>query len=260
MPCVMCSTPKCAARLNLPLILTKKHVQTLLFPVGLTLLLVLALFQKGTALSLSDTSTPTPTPDRLARPPLPEPPSQADHGAQEYWFQCMPCHGDRGQGLTDEFRMLYPPEEQNCWESGCHGPRFYENGWTIPRNVPALVGPGVLQKFPNAFILQAYIKASMPFQWPGTLDDETAWQLTAFLARENGLWDAREPLNPDNALQVIIAVSPVLVETSSPTVPTPTEALMEIQSPSARVEWGYLLVILMVMLVFIFFVRLRHRT
>ena len=151
----------------------------------------MALFQEGTALSFS----PTPTPDRLARPTLPASPSQADYGAQEYWFQCLPCHGDRGQGLTDEFRLLYPPEEQNCWESGCHGIKFYENGWAIPRNVPALIGPEALQKFPNAFILQAYIKASMPFQWPGSLDDETAWQLTAFLLRENGLWDARQPLN-----------------------------------------------------------------
>lgn len=167
--------------------------------------------------------SPTPTIDRLAEPTLPANPSQADDGAQQYWFQCLPCHGDRGQGLTDEFRSLYPPEEQNCWESGCHGPRFYENGWTIPKNVPALVGASTLQKFPDASVLQAYIKAAMPFQWPGTLDDETAWALTAFILRENGLWDASQPLGAGNASAVLIRRGDParLVTATLPLAPTP---------------------------------------
>ncbi len=44
----------------------------------------------------------------------------------------------------------------------------------------------------------------MPFQWPGTLDDETAWKLTAFLMRENGWWDGAQPLTAENALQAVI--------------------------------------------------------
>jgi len=156
-----------------------------------------------------------PTQDRLAEPTLPASPSQADYGAQQFWFQCLPCHGDQGQGLTEEFRMLYPPEERNCWESGCHGPRFYENGWTIPTLVPALVGAGSLQKFPNALILQTYIKAAMPYQWPGTLDDETAWAITAFLMRENGLWHANQPLGVDNAASVVIVSAPVPLPTAT---------------------------------------------
>lgn len=200
----MCWTRKCAAKFDPPVSSHRKRALSLLFPAALTLWLALMLTQRGTALSAPEARPATPTPDRLAKPPLPEQPTQADYGAQEYWFQCLPCHGDRGQGLTDEFRLLYPPEEQNCWESGCHGLRFYENGWTIPRYVPALIGPGALQKFPNALVLQAYIKASMPFQWPGTLDDETAWKLTAFLMRENGWWDGAQPLTAENALQAVI--------------------------------------------------------
>jgi len=46
---------------------------------------------------------PTPTPDRLAPPPTVASPAQADVGAQVYWLNCQPCHGDRGQGLTDEW-------------------------------------------------------------------------------------------------------------------------------------------------------------
>ncbi|PKN94722.1 MAG: hypothetical protein CVU44_02625 [Chloroflexi bacterium HGW-Chloroflexi-6] len=156
-----------------------------------------------------------PTQDRLAEPTLPASPSQADYGAQQFWFQCLPCHGDQGQGLTEEFRMLYPPEERNCWESGCHGPRFYENGWTIPTLVPALVGAGSLQKFPNALKLQTYIKAAMPYQWPGTLDDETAWAITAFLMRENGLWRANQTLGVDNAASVVIVSAPVPLPTAT---------------------------------------------
>jgi hypothetical protein len=193
----------------------KSIFRFILFPLAFVLILALAHFREGTALSASAAPVPTPTPDRLAEPTLPASPSQADYGAQQFWFQCLPCHGDRGQGLTEEFRMLYPPEEQNCWESGCHGARFYENGWTIPTLVPAVVGAGSLQKFPNALILQAYIKAAMPYQWPGTLDDGTAWAITAFLMRENGLWHANQTLGVDNAASVVIASAPEPLPTAT---------------------------------------------
>ncbi len=81
----------------------------------------------------------TPTPDRLAAPPTVASPNQADDGAQLYWQHCQPCHGDRGQGLTDEWRAQYPPEDQNCWKSRCHGQSPYEHGFILPTQVPALV-------------------------------------------------------------------------------------------------------------------------
>jgi hypothetical protein len=142
------------------------------------------------------------TPDRLAEPTLPASPSQADHGAQVYWLSCLPCHGDFGQGLTDEFRAVYPAEDRNCWDSGCHGKQPYENGFTIPTQIAAIIGPGTLQKFPNAANLRGYISAAMPFWKPGSLTEEESWQVTAFLLRENGLWEAREELNASNADQV----------------------------------------------------------
>jgi cytochrome c len=142
------------------------------------------------------------TRDRLAQPTLPASPSQADHGAQVYWLSCLPCHGDLGQGLTDEFRAAYPPEDRNCWESGCHGERPYDNGFKLPASIPAVVGAGTLQKFSNAAVLQAYIKAAMPFWKPGSLTDDEAWAVTAFLLRENGLREDRADLNASNADQV----------------------------------------------------------
>jgi hypothetical protein len=135
----------------------------LLFPLGLAMLSAALLIQGGTA--LSTTPQTMPTPDRLEQPTLPASPSQADYGAQEFWFQCLPCHGDRGQGLTEEFRETYPPEDRNCWESGCHGERPYENGWTIPQIVTPLIGAGSsLEEFSNAKTLHDFICTAMPYQ------------------------------------------------------------------------------------------------
>src|SRR5688572_32694717 len=129
-------------------------IKFIALPFGIALLLAGLFFDGGYARSRDLQGTPVPTQDRLAEPTLPSSPSQADTGAQVYWLSCMPCHGDRGQGLTDEFREIYPPEDRNCWDSGCHRKRPYENGFTLPTVVPALIGPGTLQKFSNATFLR----------------------------------------------------------------------------------------------------------
>src|SRR6185436_21117658 len=98
-----------------------------------------------------------PTVDRLAAPPTAANPNQADTGAQLYWLHCQPCHGDRAQGLTDEWRAQYPPEDQNCWNSGCHGQQPYANGFILPTQVPALVGAGTLGRFATAADLHNFI-------------------------------------------------------------------------------------------------------
>jgi hypothetical protein len=148
---------------------------------------------------------PSETPDRLqmlAEPTLPANPIQADLGSQAYWLHCMPCHGQHGEGLTEDFRNLYPPEDRNCWDSGCHGSRPYEGGFTLPKAVPSLIGPGALQKFETASNLFAFINAAMPFQDPGSLDVETYWQITAFVLRENGVVQDPGLLGPENAVAV----------------------------------------------------------
>jgi cytochrome c len=150
--------------------------------------------------------------ERLAKPTVPAEPSQADLGAQDYWLYCLPCHGDRGQGLTQEFRETYPPEESNCWESGCHGKRPYEDGFTLPAQIPAVIGPGTLTKFSDGAQLHAYIRAAMPFWKPGSLTEEESWRVTAFLLRQNSLWEARTELDASNAAAVLIprgALTPV---------------------------------------------------
>lgn len=142
--------------------------------------------------------------ERLAEPTLPAQPLQADQGAQDYWLYCLPCHGDRGQGLTEEFRETYPPEEANCWQAGCHGKSPYENGFTLPTSIPPLIGTGALQKFENSAILRSYIFAAMPYWKPGSLTEEQSWRVTSFLLRENGKWAAQDELSASNADLILV--------------------------------------------------------
>ena len=176
----------------------------ILFPIGIALLFAGLFFDGGTAGPAQPQAEVTPTADRLAEPTLPVVPSQADHGAQVYWLSCMPCHGDQGQGLTDEFRATYPPEEEYCWESGCHGPNPYESGFTLPKKIPGVIGETTLAKFTDAAQLNAYIRATMPFWKPGSLTEEESWRVTAFILRKNNLWEASSELNASNAGDVKI--------------------------------------------------------
>jgi cytochrome c len=215
----------------------------ILFISGIALLFAGLFFDMGTVVA----QTPVmPTPDRLAQPTLPASPSQADRGAQVYWLSCLPCHGDRGQGLTEEFKQTYPAEDRNCWNSGCHGKRPYEKGFTLPINIPAIIGPGTLQKFPNASLLQSFIFAAMPYWKPASLTEEESWQVTAFLLRENNLWTTREELTASNADQVLIS-TPQAVATLLP----PPAATSRILS-SILIIAGFIVLILLIFLLRIF--------
>lgn len=133
----------------------------------------------------------TPTIDRLAAPPTVPAPTQADEGQQLFWLHCQPCHGDQGQGLTDEWRAQYPIEDQNCWNSGCHGERPYGQDFVLPTAVPAVIGDGTLTKYETVDGLYRYISVSMPYFFPGDLTQEEYLAITAHLAREHGVWDGR---------------------------------------------------------------------
>ena len=133
------------------------------------------------------TSTPTFDAARLAQPATVFPPAQAEVGAQTYWGMCMDCHGDRGQGLDEDWLASFPPEEHDCWDSGCHGPDFPENSFEIPQEgVPAIAGSGKLARFANAFELGTFIRENMPLFPPGSLTGEESWSLTAYVLNLNG--------------------------------------------------------------------------
>lgn len=152
---------------------------------GIFTLVFLASNLTGTSTALQQ---PTATFDssRLAQPPTVYPPAQADTGAQAYWGMCMSCHGDKGQGLTEDWANSFPPEEKNCWDSGCHADDAPENSFILPQTgIPALAGAGALARFSNTFELQTYIRENMPFNRSGTLTEVEAWSLTAYLLRMN---------------------------------------------------------------------------
>ncbi|HNE70507.1 MAG TPA: c-type cytochrome [Anaerolineales bacterium] len=200
--------------------------QLLLVTIGMALLFAGLFFDIDTVASQA---VATPTIDRLAQPTLPADPTQADQGSQVYWLSCLPCHGDRGQGLTDEFRQTYPVEDQNCWISGCHGKRPYDNGFTLPTAIPAIVGPNTLQKFETAASLRSYIFAAMPYWKPASLTEEETWQVTAYILRESKRLPADMELNASNAASVLVG-PPVATSTPQPG-PDSVINLDEIQRP-----------------------------
>jgi mono/diheme cytochrome c family protein len=172
---------------------------------------------------LDPTVVTTPTIDRLAAPPTVENPTQADEGAQLFWLHCQPCHGDVGQGLTEDWRNQYPEEDRNCWNSGCHGNRPYENGFTLPTSVPAVTGENSLETFETVGQLYNFISAAMPYQNPGYLSEEEYLAMTAFLARAHGVWDGT-PLNPDNVGDFRLSSSSVTATPEPSVTPRPTES------------------------------------
>ncbi|OQY82426.1 MAG: hypothetical protein B6D40_09050 [Anaerolineae bacterium UTCFX3] len=224
----------------------------ILIPFGIALLLAGLFFDGGQASSVRQ-AAPTPTPDRLAQPILPAIPSQADYGAQVYWLSCLPCHGDRGQGLTDEFRAVYPPEDRNCWISGCHGERPYEHGFRLPREIPAVIGPGALQNFPNAAALYAYTRAAMPFWKPGSLTEEETWRVTAFLLRQNGLWTGVGELDAAAAAEI-----PILRATPPPT-PLPAPGRVPVETGGGGGRWALPAASALTLLLILFLILRRKR-
>jgi len=120
--------------------------------------------------------------ERLEPPPMPANPSQADRGALVYYQVCMACHGDKGQGLTNEWRAVWE-EDSNCWTAKCHGASHPPQGFIFPRLVPAVFGAGTLARFNNAQELYTYTIDKMPWWNPGYLRQEEFWQVTAFMMR-----------------------------------------------------------------------------
>lgn len=204
------------------------------------------------------TAAPTQTPgmvsatDRLAPPPTVYPPTPADQGAQVYYYYCMTCHGDRGQGLTEEFRQYIGPPDTDCWKSNCHGPHHPPDGFVFPHYVPAVIGSGALTNFQTGLQLHDFIQAKMPYQAPGSLTEEKYWQLTAFLLRGNGIDPGRAPLTPERAAQLNIG---------TPSTATAAQAAQRNagEAPARWILAGAGLVVLALGLVFAFVNLKRSR-
>ncbi len=153
--------------------------------------------------------SPTPTYDPLAAPVLPEHPTQMDVGRSLFYDNCMTCHGDRGQGLTDEFRQVWVEDHRNCWASGCHAGRPGDQGFPIPTVVPAVISTqDALKNFTTPQELTAFLRKTHPPQNPGGLSEEDYQALTTFLWASNGKSAA---LTPDRILVLASGFLGVLV-------------------------------------------------
>lgn len=228
------------------------------------ILLILSVFSIFLGFSLVFTSTaratgtppspsPTPTPgmsflpERLQPPPTVYPPTQADQGAQVYYQVCMVCHGDRGQGLTEDYLSLLDPSDRNCWQSHCHASNHPLEGFEIPRFAPAVIGPGVLEPFRNAVILHDYVQARMPWQAPGSLSKDEYWQLTAFLLRANGYDPGPVPLDEDRAAAISLGAKP----TPTPTPASPLAGILESAGSGFWVASGCVLALVMLIVLIV---------
>ena len=153
--------------------------------------------------------------DRLGRPTLPAQPDQAHLGSQTYYYVCMTCHGDQGQGLTTEWIQTVEMGEQSCWQSRCHASNHPPEGFVLPKYIPPVVGPVFTARFGNAQEVYDYIHQRMPWHMPGSLSEQEYWDLTAFLLRLNGIQPLPLPLNVVNAASSVMEPAPTDDRTST---------------------------------------------
>lgn len=174
---------------------------------------------------------PEPTVDPLAIPTLPANPTQIELGQHIYYYNCMPCHGDHGQGLTDEWRQVWEEDHQNCWARGCHGGRSRDEGFPIPTTIPAvMLDSDALQGFNQPDTLYTYLRLTHPPQEPGRLADDDYQALVAYL------WSANYKDNPQPA-------------------PTPAAA----STPPAALGAGILAVLLLLVMLTLYLARHSSR-
>jgi quinol-cytochrome oxidoreductase complex cytochrome b subunit len=149
--------------------------------------------------------TPTFDPARMAKPLSSSTTTQIEQGSLVYWGVCMACHGDQGQGMTDDWRSAYGLDA-NCWQSQCHGPHHPEEGFEIPRELyfPALANTGSLARFLTAKDMHDFILANMPWWNPASLTADEAWQLTAYVLKMKGVLPGRVILSEANGAEVLV--------------------------------------------------------
>lgn len=103
---------------------------------------------------------------------LPEGSGNAREGEGVYAEHCLACHGDEGVGgINDEL-------------AGGHG--------SIDAGLPVKT---VGSYWPYATTIFDYIRRAMPYQDPGSLDNDEIYALTAYLLYINGIIDAEDRID-----------------------------------------------------------------
>ncbi len=232
-----------------------KHT-TLVFPfIALTALVVLmgvtSWTLPGTIIPLQQ---PTPTistmtsqnsdEDSWVIVDLPPDATQLEYGSEVYRLVCKACHGDKGQGLTDDWRAQWDPRDQNCWQSKCHALNHPSDGFYMPI-APAVVGPPLMM-FDTALDLYNYISIYMPWQDRGSLTEKENWSLTAYILKINQV-DPGPDLNPQTAVLIRLRKSSASPATPFPEIDTNPDATHAIpQEDAARYApyWVYAILVI----------------
>jgi hypothetical protein len=120
-----------------------------------------------------------------------------EYGREIYRLACSACHGDKGQGLTTEWRMTWGQQDQNCWQSKCHSLNHPPDGFFLPYSPPVttLIRS---RRYSTALDLHRYIQATMPWHDQGSLTDERTWQVTLYVLKLNN-FDVAPEFTVENA-------------------------------------------------------------
>ncbi|MBN1450376.1 MAG: hypothetical protein JW963_05115 [Anaerolineales bacterium] len=212
----------------------------------------------------------TPTEDSWIIVDLPEDATQLEYGTEVYRLVCKACHGDKGQGLTDDWRAQWAPKDQNCWQSKCHAMNHPPDGFYMPQ-VPAVLGQPI-RNFGTALNLYTYNHYLMPWHDRGSMTEKESWSVTAYILKINGI-DPGPDLNAETAANIDLSVidpnlgptpvppspeaqpAPALENTPTP-VPTPGH---ENQNDNIKVQQWILPAALLIVLILVVALLLRRR-
>jgi hypothetical protein len=92
----------------------------------------------------------------------------------------------------------------------------------------------------------------MPFWKPGSLSEEDAWKVTAFVLRENRLWNGVGELNDANAGEVVIPRAAFLTPIAAP----PQDP---VQKRSGALGWMILIGSLTVLIIGVFVIQRKQK-
>lgn len=129
---------------------------------------------------------------------LPEDATSLQTGGEIYRLVCSTCHGDRGQGLTQEWIERVEPTEKGCWESKCHSANHPPDGFEFPRHVPPVQGPHMASTFATALDLYNFVRVTMPYHAPNSLTDVEYQYVTLYLLYLNGVEMEGMVLTPED--------------------------------------------------------------
>ena len=200
--------------------------------------LLIMLGSKSIDVHAQDGLSPTPTYDPLKEPFVPDNPTDFELGRNWYWHYCMPCHGDKGQGLTDEWRAVWESDHQDCWGKGCHAGERIEDSFAIPTVVPPVVSSAKLARFSSVHSLYEYLKATHPPQSPGWLEDKQYRAIALYIFSQN-----------DRPLAESTLASTITPEYTSTTPPVAVPALEDPSQQPAIIIYVLLWVFLVVMVI-----------